>query len=395
MRISTQQFNSRSIAGILDQQSALSTTQSQVATGKKVSTPADDPIATVQIAQLQRAQSELDQFGKNSDLARTRLTLEEQALSDAGTVLDRIRELTVQASNTGGLTATDQQSIANEIAQREQELLDIANRKDGNGEYLFSGLSTTTQPFVRASGGGVSYAGSPVNRLVQIGQSQRVADSDPGFDVFVTIPEGNGTFATSASAANTGAGVISAGSVINKAAWIPDNYTLTFTSATTWQVTDSASNTIATGNYTDGGAIAFNGVQVAVTGAPASGDTFSIAQAGKQDIFATLDNLVSALRQPSGSGQLSTALGGALQQIDQANTQFTSVRTQVGARLSTLDDADASRQDQSVQYQSAVSTLQDIDLATAITKLNQQAVGLQAAQQAYTKIAQLSLFNYL
>jgi len=136
-------------------------------------------------------------------------------------------------------------------------------------------------------------------------------------------------------------------------------------------------------------------VQVAVTGAPATGDSFSISQANTQDFFTTLDNLVSALKQPPSNAQLNTLLGNALQQLDQGSNQLSNVRTRVGARLQMLDDTDASRQDQAVQLQASLSTLQDVDFATAITKLNQQAVGLQAAQQSYSKISQLSLFNFL
>jgi len=401
MRISTQAFYNSSINGMLEQQSSLSKIQNQLATSKRVNTPADDPIASVHILELERSQAESAQFDKNSSLARNRLNIEEQSLADSGTALQRVRELVLQASNTGTLSDSDRISIATELSSRLEQLQDIANRQDSNGEYLFSGFSTRTQPFTPAAGGGVVYAGDQGNRLLQVGSTQRIADSHSGFDVFMDIPEGNGTFATAATAANTGSGSIGVGSVTNRAAWVADDYTLTFTTATDWEVTDGATPAavVSSGTYTPGAAIAFNGVQVTVAGAPAAGDTFSINQSNDQDVFTTIGNIISALKQPLGdpaaSAKLTTALGGSLQQLDQASDHMLSVRAEVGSRLSSLDDGDAARSAAGVDVASALSDLRDLDYADAVTRMNQQLVGLQAAQLAYSKISQLSLFNYL
>jgi flagellar hook-associated protein 3 FlgL len=156
---------------------------------------------------------------------------------------------------------------------------------------------------------------------------------------------------------------------------------------------------VTSGAYTAGSTIAFNGVQVAVSGVPAAGDSFAINQSGAEDVFTSLQKLVTALNKPSGAAatkaQLSTLLGGSLQQLDQVTDHMLGVRSQVGARLSTLDDATSSRDALSVELQSSISDLRDLDYAEALTKMNQQIVGLQAAQLSYSKISQLSLFNYL
>ena len=399
MRISTQEYYNRSINVMLEQQSALSQIQNQVASGKRVNTPADDPIAAVHILELERTKTESEQFGKNSDLARSRLSLEEQGLADAGSLMQRVRELVVQASNTGTLSDNDRKSIASELSARLDELEALSNRKDSNGEYLFSGFSTLTQPFVVDGTGAVQYAGDQGNRQLQVGPTQRVADGHSGFDVFMDIPSGNGTFATGAAAANTGSGIIDAGSVSNVGAWVPDNYTLTFTTPTSWAVTDSLGNSVATGAYTSGRSIAFRGVQVTVTGAPAAGDTFAVKKSTSQDAFTTLRGIVSALNTPATTpalkAQLSSTLSASLQQIDQTTDHFLGVRATVGARLSSLDNADDSRAALNVDIETSLSGLRDLDYASALSKMQQQVVGLQAAQLSYSKISQLSLFNYL
>lgn len=399
MRISTQTYYARSLNAMLDQQSALSRIQNQVASGKRVNTPADDPIASVHILELERAQSESEQYQKNSDIARGRLNLEEQSIADVGLVVQRVRELVVQASSTGSLSNSDRQSIAVELASRLEELQDIANRKDGSGEYLFSGFSTLTQPFAVTAGGTV-YQGDQGNRLLQIGPTQKVADSHSGTDVFMSIEGGNGTFSTAATSTNTGSGLITVGTVTDRSAWVPDDYTITFTpTANAYEVRDGLGALVTSGAYTAGTAIAFNGVQVTVSGTPALNDSFAVNQSTNEDAFTTVQKIVTALNGPGGSAtgnaQLSTLLGNSLQQLDQVTDHMLNVRSQVGARLSTLDNADSSRDALGVDLKTSLGELRDLDYATALTQMNQQLVGLQAAQLSYSKISQLSLFNYL
>ena len=136
-----------------------------------------------------------------------------------------------------------------------------------------------------------------------------------------------------------------------------------------------------------------------ITGQPAVGDTFRVEESRSEDIFATLGDVISILRAPAGNAvanaKLSSTLSGSLQQLDQATDHFLGVRAQIGVRLATLDSVDASREARDVDMASALSDLRDLDYAQALTQMNQQLVGLQAAQLSYTKISGLSLFNYL
>lgn len=383
------------------QAAELARLQNQVATGRKVNSPADDPIAAVHIIELERAQNESQQFAKNSTLVQNRLKLEEDALATAGTILTRVRELVVQASNIGTLTDADRRSIATELASRRAELQDLANRQDGHGEYLFGGFSTQTKPFAGGDALSVVYMGDQGSRQIQVSPTQKVADSHSGFDVFMNIPEGTGMFATAASAANTGSGSISVGTIADRHAWQPGQYTLTFTSPTEWVIRDDAdpATDLMTGTYSAGAPINFNGAQFEIHGAPETGDTFTVRQSGAESIFDTMDEMIAALRRPADSptqnAQLRTVLEGSLQQLDQAADHFLSIRAEIGARLSTLEAADDARMSRDIDVESSLSELRDLDYAEAITKMNQRLVGLQAAQMSYMQISQLSLFNYL
>src|SRR5690606_23666364 len=104
MRISTLGFSMGAVSAMLTQQSQLAKLQNQVALGYRVITPSDDPIAYVHIQELLRAQSESEQFAKNSTLVKNRLNVEEQAFVDTSNVLSRVRELFVQAGNVATLS---------------------------------------------------------------------------------------------------------------------------------------------------------------------------------------------------------------------------------------------------------------------------------------------------
>jgi flagellar hook-associated protein 3 FlgL len=88
-------------------------------------------------------------------------------------------------------------------------------------------------------------------------------------------------------------------------------------------------------------------------------------------------------------------MGATLTQLDQALDHVSSVRSEVGSRLASLDETANSRDEQKVDLTKALSDIRDLDYAQAVTQLNLQLAGLQAAQSSYTKIAQLSLFDYL
>jgi flagellar hook-associated protein 3 FlgL len=398
MRISTSGLHHNALTAMLAQQAALSKTQTQIAAGKRVQTPADDPVAAVHIMQLQRAIQESDQFDRNATMAKNRLTLEEQALADTSTLLQRVHELTVQGNNAS-VDPASRRMLAAEVRGRLKELTDIANRRDVNNEYLFSGYATLTQPFAQ-SGGAISYFGDQGSRVLQVGPDQRVADSHSGYEVFMDIAEGNGVFVTSAAPTNAGTGVIASGSVVNPTQWVADDYTLRFTSAAgDYEIVDSSAAVVATGTYTANAAISFNGVNISMSGMPAQNDSFAIERSRTEDLFTTLDHLATTLESSTVTqaerARFNSEMGKALAQIEQSNDHLLSVRAQIGVRLSATEGAQEALADRKIELESTTSQLRDLDYAEAITRMNQQLVGLQAAQASYSQISQLSLFDYL
>jgi flagellar hook-associated protein 3 FlgL len=230
-----------------------------------------------------------------------------------------------------------------------------------------------------------------------------VQTGDPGSAVFMNTPTGNGTFTTAASTTNTGTGVVDAGSVTNPSAWVADSYTISFTSPTQYQVTDETTGAVVVPNGTydagNGGNIDFNGIEVGISGTPAAGDSFTVSPSTKGSVFSTLDNLVSSLNGAGSSAaaraQLSSSLAGSLQQLDQALNQVSTVTTSVGSRISLIGSVKTSVTSQSTAIATQVSNLDSLNYAAATSQYSQQYLALQAAEQSFAQLGQLSLFKYL
>jgi flagellar hook-associated protein 3 FlgL len=399
MQISTSMLNQNAVNGILNDEAQVSQTQTALSTGKSINTPSDNPVGEVALLQLNGVNSQNTQYITNGQAANTNLGLEGQALQTSTTTLQSIRDLVVEA-NSGQNNQADLQAIATQISSLESQLQGTANSQNAQGQYLFAGFSSSTQPFVRGSSGAITYVGDNGTNSVPINAGTSVQTGDPGSSVFMNIPGGNGTFSTAASTTNTGTGVVDAGSVQDAAAEVPGPYTITFNSPTAYTVTNAA-GTVTTGTYdpTQGSEIAFNGIEVGITGTPATGDTFTVSPSTKQSVFGTLDNLVSSLNSvgssPAARAQLSSSLGASLQQIDQSLNQITNVSANVGARVNLISSTANAVNTNSTTVSTQISNIRDLDFAAASAKYSQELVALQAAEQSYTAIEGLSLFRVL
>lgn len=402
MRISTNSLFDTAASRLGDMQSSMQTAQQQISTGRRILTPADDPVAAARALDVTQSQAINTQYGSNRGAARDSLSLEESTLQSVTSLLQDVKTAVISAGN-GTLDDTQRKYIATDLSTRFDELLSLANTKDGVGNYMFAGFQTGSQPYL-ATSTGASYAGDQGQRTLQVGPARQMALNDPGDSVFDSIQTGNGTFQTAAAGTNTGTGVISAGSVANASALTTDNYTLTFTvsgGATTYDVVDTTtSTTVSSGNsYTSGQAITFAGMQFDITGAPANGDTFTVTPSSKQSIFTTLKNLISVLNTPGTGGtanaNLTSGLNTANTNVDHALDNILQVRASIGSRLKELDSLDSSGDDRNLQYSQTLSSLQDLDYTKAITDLTKQQQILTASQQSFVKITGLSLFNYL
>jgi len=306
MRISTQQMQQRGVDAMLERQTTLSSTQQQLATGKRINVPSDDVLGSTQVLALNEVIATSEQYQDNADIAENRLAAEEISITQAINVLQRARELAIQG-NGGAMGPENRAAIAVELREILDEVLGLANTVDANGEYLFAGFNVDTVPFTATenpAGSGLfdyAYTGDLGQRSVQIGTTRQVAVGDPGQDVFMDVPVSGG---------------------------------------------------------------------------------------GTQSIFETLEQLAVSFESNAQSPNASNDLKLAIDKLD-------SIRARIGARQNAIDAHRALNEDVIFQGNKTLSEVQDLDYAEAISRMNLQLVGLEASQRSFSRIQNLSLFNFL
>lgn len=309
MRISTSWSHHSSLSAMLDQQAKLQRTQLQLSTGKNILSPSDDPAAATRIIDLNQSLGQTEQYQSNINYARHRLTMEEGVLDGATEILQRIHELGVQAlSDTN--SASSRTAAAIEMEALNGQLLNLANTKNSNGEYMFAGFKSTTQPFSKdaTNPGAYNYAGDTNSRAIQIDAAAQVADGDPGSSVF-GIPTG--------------------------------------------------------------------------------------ALPATVPLPGTINNVFEAIGKLAADLRANTPNPASLGDISKSLDKVMLTRASVGTRLNVLDKQEQINSDSILNTKTVLSATEDLDYAEAISRFTQQTASLQAAQQTFTQVKKLSLFNYL
>lgn len=402
MRVSTGMLFDTNVGTIQRQTADMLHTQQQVSTGRRILTPADDPVAAARALEVTQSQSINGQYQVNQGSARSALGLAESQLAAVGNLIQDVQERTVQAGNPS-LSASDRMAVAKDLRARFDQLLALANATDGAGESLFSGYQGHVTPFSGSVEGGVAYAGDDGQRAIQVGPSRRMSVSDSGSDIFMRIKNGNGQFVARATDGNTGSGTLKAANALAPYAGGP--FTIAFATGAGGQLGYTVQNA-ATGTtsafqvFQSGQAIAFDGSNtLAIGGTPAAGDSYVVAASSNQSLFTTLANLIQAVEAPASATntptQLSNRINSALVDLSNGLDKVLTVRANVGSRLAEIDALQSLGEDLNLQYEQTLSRLQDVDYAAAISQLTQQQTNLEAAQKSFVKVSQLSLFNYL
>ena len=415
MRVSTSYFSQRGLDSILEQQRRLSDIQEQIATGRRLNRPSDDPAAASQILRLEQALATNDQFQRNADMANNRLTLEEATLKNIQDALLRVRELAIQGSNST-MSDTDRNALAQEVNEKLEEMISLANTRDSNLEYLFSGFNTNIKPISRAADGTFVYSGDHGQRGIQISTGRQIFDSDAGNEVFMNLRNGNGTFQTNPAATNTGDTIVSLGQVVDTVAYntTPQNYTISFVTNSSGNLAYSVAGSVDgqvipappldavndAPDYVSGGAIQFNGIQTSFTGTPVDGDSFTISPSENQDMFSSVQKLITALQLPTEDSNVNESesinlINQSLSEIDIAFDNITRVRTGVGARLKTIDSQTSVNEAYKIELTVTLSNVRDLDIAEAAVEMQSRLIALEAAQTTFTRIQGLSLFEFI
>ena len=403
MRLSTNSIYSMSMQSIMRQQGKVAEVGQQLASGKKIVTPADDPRAASQALVVSQASAVNDQFEASRTAARRSMNSEEAELDQVTKALNAVTPLLVKAGN-GTFSDADRNSIATELEGIYAEMLGSANAQDGNGRYIFAGHDGDRTPFVE-SGGRVSYQGDEGLQNLRVDASRMMAVNDTGTRVFSSVTD-SAQYVASANDANVGSGVFSAINVADSgSADFGDEFRLSFSEAggeTRYTVVNATTGeTLAAGQpYVEGEPVALGDSMLAtIKGEPADGDSFTFARDRDEDnnILNTLASVIDVLKQgtetPASRAALENGLNSANRKVANALDNVLTVRASLGSRLNELDTLDTVGAARGLNYDTTRSQLEDLDYMSAYSDYSLAQVALQFSQKTFTDIQKLSMFN--
>ena len=424
--ISTKLFNDQAIDRFGKITGEIQQTQAKIATGKNVIRASDDPVAAANISYAKDQKTILDRYQVNIQRADQRLTIMDVMLNDATNIITRAHELTVQASNDT-YNAADRKAIAAEISQLKEALLGVANSKDEGGNYLFSGYKVKQTPFTVGADDKISYKGDRGVHALQVSESMKMNTGIDGAEVFLRAKAGG-----------------QATSVFSVLETLEKRLTMDTINRSTVDVQFKPNGQVAEGNETIqidlvGSKTGFLD-DLSFTSAPlSSGDGEAIVTAikasfdsltDKKGFSLTLDNGVLSFTRDDNNdftfeatetgvvGSTSIALQASIDDGDMRDLSsgvvtskttgsdvlnklkdclehFGVQRTSVGAQINKGEVQARIIEKRLILMDERISGMEDADLSQLVTELQSQLVNRDAAQQAFIKIGQQTLFDYL
>ena len=388
-----------------NQEANLSLLEQQLSTGKAVSTASDNPAAFVTAATDSASATLLTSEGIAQTNVQSQLGVATSALQQAGTVVDHLQSIALQAANATENPA-DFQALSEQVGSSLQQLISIGNTQGNNGEYLFSGTAKNAQPFVQTGSGPVQYMGNDGLSMVEISPGISVNAALSG-SAFTNGLSGNGYASVAGAATNGGTATLLPVGVANEASATAFQQgskpiTVTFSSGASGAVVYQASQggvTVGSGPANSGGNIALDGVEYKLSGAPNAGDSFTIAPARPQSLFGLTQSIQQALATPGSTpaqlAQTQQVIGNALAGLGQYQTLLAGTNARVGVVLQNTQRAASANAERSTADQTNASALTGANIPQVMTDISQQTSALQAAFKAFGLASGLDVFNYL
>ena len=398
MRLSSATIYNQSLSSMLAQESAYQDAAQEVASGTRVVNPSDDSLAAAQAVNVRQAIAANEQYADSRDAISTSLSQEESTLDSINDAISSAMSLLVQANN-GTLSDADRESIATSLQGVYDTLVTLANATDSNGNYLFSGYQSQSAAFVEDADGNLVYQGDDNVVTQQVSSTQSMASGDNGETIFLSVSSSAGFIAEAGD--NSGSVTYDGPDITDtQDANYGTGFTVTFSTADdgTAQYSIDGATPVA---YTEGETLEVNGLSMTLEGTPVDGDSITVSAAADADpdLFATLQNLISALQTPvetdADQAALSNTLSTASRQLSNAQDNVLTVQTSVGSRLNQLEVLDTIGDDLALSYTERLSGLVDADYTESVTEYTSLQVALQAAQQTFVSIQKMSLFEYI
>ncbi|MBW7859810.1 MAG: flagellar hook-associated protein FlgL [Rhodocyclaceae bacterium] len=184
MRVSTSMIYDFGRTAMQRQTADFMNTQLQLASGRRVLKPSDDPVSSARALEVSQSKNVNAQFMENLGYARDALRLVEGTMASVTEGITYVRTRAVESGNDT-LSQPELDSLAADLRAQYEQLRALANTRDGEGQYLFSGYAINDEPFVGdLTAPATTYAGDAGVRRIQVSSSREIPVSAPGDQVF-------------------------------------------------------------------------------------------------------------------------------------------------------------------------------------------------------------------
>ena len=422
MKISTKLFNQQQVSRFGKLNEEIQSLQNKISTGKNIVQASDDPIGAVNLSGLQQVKERFGQYSRNADNAINRLTIADTALQSVTTLMVRAKELAIQAANdTFG--AQDREALALELEEMKNEMFSVANSTDSSGAFIFGGYHTNTQPFQKDNDLNIIYKGDRGTNAVSVSETRTIGTTLDGGSVFMAVKSGNAVspmftiLEDIINSIRTASESVVEASAVGKATLQinnenPGNYSFNLSdSNSSVDISVDLPSSDLSGLVT-----AINAAGLNIT-ATLSGSTITLVDDNNGPItikdlqiegidrsektpksfltFDAVDGAGASLGHPQILYDKNQTIQNRLDDIKSVQEHIANQKAVIGARTNSLERQKELLAQRNIQVSEDMSEISDADLAALVTELQGQITGLQASQQAFVKISNLSLFQYL
>lgn len=377
------------------QESKVHHNQAQLASGKKLLSAADNPLATHYIQNVTQQEEQLRQYLDAITLVRNRLEHQEVIVSNAEEFADKAKRNVMEMIN-GSLSPEDRGAIARQIQEISNNFINLANVQDEMGNYIFAGTKPKNQPFFRDNAGNVTYSGDDYQRKMKISNSLEIPFNTPGSKIFMEIENPFGDYEPNYALQEGSELLLERATNSN----VDDNsnYTVTFVDMDNgkfgYQLERNGS--IVQADEFDGKTgIQFEGLTIAIKGQITKGDSITLEPRKTFSIFDSFKDAIEYSSQSVSDASSTAKLHQVTEELHKAFIHLNKSHTNIGASLSTLDIQEEQHEDFKISLAKSKSQFEDLDYAEAVIEFNENSRALQASQQAFGKTKDLTLFNYI
>ncbi|CAH1543097.1 flagellar hook-associated protein FlgL [Vibrio rotiferianus] len=368
--------------------------QEQLASGKKLTKPSDDPLATHYIQSIGQQEEQLKQYLDAIVLVRNRLEHHEVTIANSEQFADDAKRLSMEMIN-GAMSPEDREAKKRELEEISNNFLALVNSQDEAGNYVFAGTKPKNQPFFRDFDGTVTYTGDDYQRKMRISSNIEMATSDPGSKLFMDIPNPFGDFEPKYELQEGSELLLSSATTRSRD---ESNFKLTFVDMSNgkfgYQLEKNGS-VVQVDDYSPIDGIKYEGVSIQLKGQVTAGDSITIEPRKTFSIFDTFRDTAKWSDESVSDASATAQLHQMTEEFQAAFIHLNKARTDVGARLSTLDIQEQNHEDFNLSLAKSKSNFEDLDYSKAVIEFSENTRALQASQQAFGKTKDLTLFNYI